>query len=214
VKGQFISFEGIEGTGKSTQARLLRDWFEGQRREAVLTREPGGTEIGKGIRQALLSEEHGAMDPVTELLLYAADRKQHMREVILPALEGGLVVITDRFSDSTSAYQGHARGIDIELIDSLDEAATGGTKPGLTLLLDMEVLEGLKRNRDADKSDRLELEDVEFHERVREGFLRIQRGEPERIKLIDATGAVEEVHARVIEAVKEFLKGPLSLSSQ
>lgn len=207
MKGLFISFEGIEGTGKSTQARLLRDWFEGRGREAVLTREPGGTEIGKGIRHALLSEEHGEMDPVTELLLYAADRRQHMKEIILPAVEGGLVVITDRFSDSTTAYQGHARGLDAELLESLDEAATGGRKPDLTLLLDMEVLEGLRRNRDAEKSDRLEQEDVEFHERVREGFLRIQKGEPDRIKLIDATGAVEEVHARVIEAVEEFLKG-------
>jgi dTMP kinase len=157
-----------------------------------------------------LSREHDAMDAVAELLLYAADRRQHLKEVVLPSLEAGLVVITDRFSDSTLAYQGHARGLDIDLLDSLDEAATGGRKPDLTLLLDMDVREGLTRNRDANKVDRLELEDVEFHEAVREGFLRIQRGEPERIKLIDATGTVDEVHARVTEAVKGFLEGPRS----
>jgi dTMP kinase len=206
MSGIFISFEGVEGTGKSTQARLLRDWLEGQGRECVLTREPGGTDIGKGIRKVLLSSDHDAMDPVAELLLYAADRRQHMIEVILPAVEGGLTVITDRFSDSTMAYQGHARGLDMDLLESLDEAATGGKKPDLTLLLDMDVRAGLSRNQDANKVDRFELEDVEFHEAVREGFLRIQRGETERIKLVDATGTVEEVHARVTEAVKEFLK--------
>jgi len=205
VKGLFISFEGIEGTGKSTQARLLRDWLEGQGREAVLTREPGGTEIGKAIRQVLLSREHDAMDPVAELLLYAADRRQHVREIIKPALDAGLVVITDRFSDSTMAYQGHARGLDIELLESLDEAATGGLKPGLTLLLDLDVREGLSRNREANKVDRFELEEVEFHEAVREGFLRIQRSAPERVKVIDASASVDEVHAKVIEAVKQVL---------
>jgi dTMP kinase len=206
VKGLFISFEGIEGTGKSTQARLLRDWLEGQGREAVLTREPGGTEIGKSIRQVLLNREHDAMDPVAELLLYAADRRQHISEVVKPSLDAGLVVITDRFSDSTMAYQGHARGLDIELLESLDEAATGGLKPALTLLLDLDVREGLTRNRDANKVDRFELEEVEFHEAVREGFLRIQRSAPDRVKLIDASGEVEGVHARVVEAVRLFLQ--------
>jgi dTMP kinase len=205
-KGIFISFEGIEGTGKSTQARLLRDWLEGQGMEAVLTREPGGTEIGKSIRRVLLSEEHGSMDPVTELLLYAADRRQHIKELILPSLEQGLVVITDRFSDSTRAYQGSARGLDLKLLDALDEAATGGLKPDLTLVLDMDVRNGLLRNQNANKRDRLELEDVAFHERVRAGFLDIQRAEPERVRLIDATGTVEDVHARGLEAVKEILK--------
>jgi len=205
-KGLFISFEGIEGTGKSTQARLLRDWFEAEGTEAVLTREPGGTEIGKGIRGVLLDKNHGKMDPVAELLLYASDRRQHMYEEIIPSLLRGLVVITDRFSDSTRAYQGHARGLDEKLIDDLDSIATGGMKPDLTLLLDMDVRAGLLRNRNAQKSDRLELEDVAFHERVREGFLNIQGAEPRRVKLIDASGTVDEVHARVVEAVREFLK--------
>ena len=207
MKGVFISFEGIEGTGKSTQARLLRDWLEGEGMEVVLTREPGGTEIGKGIIKLLLSEEHCAMDPVTELFLYAADRRQHIKEIVLPSLEQGLVVITDRFSDSTRAYQGSARGLDLKLLDVLDGAATGGLKPDLTLVLDLVVREGLLRNQNANKRDRLELEDVAFHERVRAGFLDIQRAEPERVRLIDATGTVEDVHAKVLEVVKEFLKG-------
>ncbi len=204
-KGLFISFEGIEGTGKSTQARLLRDWLETKGIEAVLTREPGGTEIGKSIRHVLLDEKHARMDPATEFLLYAADRRQHMAEEILPALKRGLVVITDRFSDSTRAYQGYARGLDMPLLEKLNEVATEGREPDLTLLLDMDVCEGLLRNRNANKSDRLEMEDVDFHERVREGFLSIQRAEPERVKLIDATGSVEDVHARVIETVRKLL---------
>lgn len=206
-KGVFISFEGIEGTGKSTQARLLRDWLEAEGIEAVLTREPGGTGIGKKIRQVLLDTDHGGMDPVTELLLYSADRRQHMTEEILPSTGKGLAVITDRFSDSTRAYQGQARGIDSRVLDEIDELATGGIKPDLTILLDMDVREGLSRNRSANKTDRLELEEISFHERVRKAFLDIQRAEPERVKLIDATGTVEEVHARVVGVVKEFLRG-------
>jgi dTMP kinase len=206
-KGLFISFEGIEGTGKSTQARLLRDWLEARGMEAVLTREPGGTGIGKKIRQVLLDTGHGGMDPVTELLLYAADRRQHMTEEILPSTGRGLVVITDRFSDSTRAYQGQARGIDPRVLDGIDRVATGGMRPDLTVLLDMDVLEGLSRNRSANKSDRLELEEISFHERVRKAFLDIQRSEPGRVKLVDATGTVEEVHGRVVGVVEEFLEG-------
>ncbi|MEJ2314214.1 MAG: dTMP kinase [Nitrospirota bacterium] len=205
--GLFISFEGIEGTGKSTQARLLRDWLEAQGMEAVLTREPGGTGIGKKIRQVLLDANHGGMDPLTELLLYAADRRQHMTEEILPSTGKGLVVITDRFSDSTRAYQGRARGIGPRVLEKIDKLATGGLKPDLTILLDMDVFEGLSRNRSANKSDRLELEEISFHEKVRKAFLDIQRAEPERVKLVDATGTVEEVHGRVVKVVREFLEG-------
>ncbi len=185
---------------------MLCEHLGGEGRRALLTKEPGGTAIGQRIREILLSEEHGVMAPVTEFLLYAADRRQHIKEVIEPALGRGEIVVTDRYSDSTRAYQGHARGLDMALIDSLDPIATGGLKPDLTLLMDIDVREGLRRNRNANKVDRLELEAVEFHERVREGFLDIQRAEPGRVRLVDASGTVAGVHERIIAIVGEFLR--------
>jgi dTMP kinase len=205
MKGVFISFEGIEGSGKSTQARLLSDFLKTKGIDSVLTQEPGGTPIGAEIRQLLLSTKHTRMDSVTELLLYAASRRQHIKEVIIPALEKGLVVITDRFSDSTKAYQGYGRGLSLELIDSLDRTATGGLKPDLTLLLDIDVKSGLQRNRKANKMDRLELEEITFHEKVRNGYLAIQKAEPERIKLLDASDSIEQVHNAVTDAVMKFI---------
>lgn len=204
-KGVFISFEGIEGTGKTTQARLLSDFLMKKGKSVVLTEEPGGTALGRKIRSLLLSVEHHEMDSMTELLLYAASRRQHMKELILSSLDSGMVVITDRFSDSTRAYQGYARGIDLELIESLDRTVTGRHKPDLTLLLDMDVEAGLRRNRSINKVDRLELEDIDFHERVREGYLAIQNAEPERVKLINASGSIEEVHSEVVSVAMEFL---------
>lgn len=205
MRGAFISFEGIEGTGKSTQAGLLAGALEKKGLKALLTAEPGGTAIGSRIREVLLCVEHGAMDPVTELLLYAASRRQHLAELIIPALNEGRVVITDRFSDSTTAYQGYGRGLDLGLIDTLDRAVTGGLRPGLTVLLDMDVEAGLRRNRHINKVDRLELEDVEFHERVREGYRAIGKAEPRRVKLLDASGTVEEVHRAVMALAEDFL---------
>lgn len=202
MKGVFISFEGIEGTGKSTQARLLADYLRARGAACVLTEEPGGTAIGRRIREVLLSVEHGGMDPVAELLLYGASRRQHMSELILPSLNKGLAVITDRFSDSTRAYQGYGRGLPLELIDSLDRAVTGGRRPDMTLLLDLDVKTGLMRNRRANKVDRLELEDIRFHERVRGGYLAIREAEPERVRLIDASRAVEAVHEAVLRTVE------------
>ncbi len=201
-KGMFISFEGVEGSGKSTQARMAAEALKNEGRRVVLTSEPGGTPISQGIREVLLDSSHGAMEPVTELLLYAAARRQHLYELILPALDEGKVVITDRFSDSTSAYQGTGRGLEMGLIRELDRMVTGGLKPDLTLILDIDVEEGLMRNRGAGKRDRLELEDVEFHKRVREGFLDIANNEPERVKLVQVGGDKDEVHARVMAVIK------------
>jgi dTMP kinase len=206
VRGAFISFEGIEGTGKSTQAALLARALEDRGLKALLTAEPGGTAIGSRIREVLLCVEHGAMDPVTELLLYAASRRQHLAELIMPALDEGRVVITDRFSDSTSAYQGYGRGLDLGLIDTLDRAVTGGLKPGLTILLDVDVETGLRRNRHINKVDRLELEDVAFHEKVRAGYRAIREAEPRRVKLLDASATAEEVHHAVMGLVEGFLR--------
>ncbi|MCK4911690.1 MAG: dTMP kinase [Thermodesulfovibrionales bacterium] len=204
-KGMFISFEGGEGAGKSTHVRMAAEALEAEGHEVIMTAEPGGTPISQCIRGVLLDTAHQAMEPVTELLLYAAARRQHLQELILPALEEGKVVITDRFSDSTAAYQGTGRGLDMRLIEELDRIVTGGIKPELTVLLDMDVELGLERNRGAGKQDRLEMEQVEFHKRVREGFLAIAKAEPERVKLVDASGSKQEVQTLVMEAMREAL---------
>jgi dTMP kinase len=205
MKGIFISFEGIEGTGKSTQAELLAQYLRGKGFRVTQTAEPGGTRISLKIRELLLSPESTDMDPLTELLLYNAARVQHIKEIIMPALRRGDVVVTDRFSDSTMAYQGYGRGIDPELIDSLDVLATGRLRPNLTVLLDIDVETGLMRNRKIQKNDRLELEDVSFHERVRKGFMSIAAKEQERVKLLGCASAVEAVHREVVGVVAAFL---------
>jgi dTMP kinase len=206
MKGTFISFEGIEGTGKTTQARLLYQYLISKGHDVVLTEEPGGTNIGLKIRGILLSPDHQGMTSITELLLYNADRAQHLNELILPAVERGAIVITDRFTDSTYAYQGYGRGIDLNLIDSIDLIATGRLRPDITILLDLDVETGLKRNRGINKTDRLELEDIEFHKRVGNGYHNLAAKEPERIKLIQAKGNIEEIHNKIVRIISELLK--------
>ncbi len=206
MKGIFISFEGIEGTGKSTQAKLLYQFLFGKRYEVILTEEPGGTQIGLRIRELLLSVEHKGMTSLTELLLYSSSRAQHLHQIIIPAIRKGAVVITDRFSDSTIAYQGYGRGIDLNVIGSIDRIVTGNMKPDLTILLDLDVETGLKRNRGINKTDRLELEDPEFHRRVRNGYHEIAARERERIKLIDASGGIEEIQDRIVGVVTDFIR--------
>ena len=204
-KGIFISFEGIEGSGKTKQSRLLYEYLRKSGYKVILTGEPGGTQIGLKIRDLLLSVENRKMTPVSELLLYNASRAQHIKEVILPALKKGFIVITDRFIDSTKAYQGYGRGIDLKLIEFLEKIVIEDIRPDLTLLLDLDVKIGLKRNRGINKTDRLELEDVKFHKRVREGYLKIAAKELERIKLIDATDSIEEIHLKIIDIVTDVV---------
>ncbi len=206
MRGLFISFEGIEGTGKTTQAALLAEYLSAKGYAALLTEEPGGTPIGVKIREVLLTIEHSGMHHLTELLLYNASRCEHVHQVILPALDAGKVVLTDRFSDSTVAYQGYGRGIDLALIETLDKIVTKGLKPHLTLLLDIDVETGLRRNRGANKVDRFELEDIEFHNRVRAGYHKLAGKEPERIRIVDASGGIEETHEKAMKEVSEFLK--------
>ena len=206
MKGVFISFEGIEGTGKSTQAKLLAEYLREKGHRVIQTMEPGGTRISLKIRELLLSPDSREMDHVTELLLYNAARVQHIKEVIGPALERGEIVITDRFSDSTVAYQGYARGLDLKLIDSLDLIATQKLRPDITILLDIDVKTGLARNKVLNKGDRLELEDISFHERVRKGFIQIAAREPERIKVVDCSESLEGVHQKVVKILSELLE--------
>lgn len=213
MNGFFITFEGIEGCGKTTQIRLLAERLKEQGRELLLTREPGGTEIGERIRSVLLDSAHRDMSPVTELLLYGAARNQHVREVIRPALERGAVVLCDRYADATTAYQGAARRIDARTIDEVHRVATEGLWPALTLLLDMPAPVGLARAQDRNlfenltgREDRFEREELAFHERVREGYLAIARREPGRVVVIDADRSIGEIQAEIASVVERAIE--------
>jgi dTMP kinase len=206
MRGIFISFEGIEGTGKTTQVKLLVKHLREKGFRIIRTEEPGGTLISLKIRELLLSLENRDMDPVTELLLYNASRVQHIKEVILPAIEKGDIVITDRFSDSTVAYQGYGRGIDLKLIDSLDNISTSRLRPDITIILDIDAETGLRRNREINKNDRLEQEHISFHEKVRKGFIDIASKEPERVKLVDCSVSLEDVHRKILNIIDGFIE--------
>lgn len=204
MNGLFVTFEGGDGAGKSTQAELLSDWLWERGHEVVRTREPGGTPLGIELRNLLL---HGAeVSPRAEALLYAADRAQHVATVVLPALERGAVVVQDRYIDSSLAYQGAGRVLSADEVRGISEWATEGLWPQLTVLLDIDPDEGSKRRASRGGSDdRLEAESVEFHRAVREGFLSLARQDPERFLVLDATAPASEIHARIVEAVASLL---------
>ena len=197
MRGAFITFEGVEGCGKTTQIQLLEAHLRGQGREVVVTREPGGPPIAEAIRAILLDPEHHAMGPITELLLYAAARAQHVCEIIWPALALGKTVLCDRFADSTAAYQGAGRGVAPEQLQFLHDLATGGLQPDLTFLLDLSPAAGLARARNRGRADRLEQESLLFHERVREGFLALAAGAPNRIVVLNGDQSGEEIAAEI-----------------
>lgn len=207
----FITLEGIEGSGKSTQIHLLADWIKATfGTEPVVTREPGGCPIADQIRGTLLDSANQAMDERTELLLYAAARAQHMAEVIQPALDARRFVLCDRFIDATLAYQGYGRGLSTELIEELNALATRGVEPDLTLLLDFPPDVGItrarKRNATADgpNEDRFEREELAFHHRVRIGYLALEK-KHRRIRKIDANGDIDTVFERIKAVLTEFL---------
>lgn len=211
-RGKFISIEGVEGSGKTTQAALLADCLRREGVAVVETREPGGTNIGEKIREVLLSPSNGAIVSSAELFLFLAARAQQVSEVIQPALGAGKWVVCDRFCDATVAYQGYGRGLDIEIIRSMNELATGGLIPDITILLDLDVEIGIGRAVSAKNEfagqasgDRMEKESAEFHRKVRDGYLELASREPERIRVIPVTGSVEEVHKTVVSLVKPFL---------
>ncbi|MGC5628240.1 dTMP kinase [Georgenia sp. Z1344] len=201
--GLLISLEGGDGAGKSTQQALLLTWLVARGREAVATREPGGTPLGAEIRRLILHGEH--VDPRAEALLYAADRAHHVASLVRPALERGAVVVTDRFVDSSVAYQGAARDLGPGEVRDLSAWATGGLTPDLTILLDVDPTVAAARR--GGEPDRLERAGDAFHLRVREEFLRIAAAEPDRVVVVDAAGTPDEVHARVRVAVERVLGG-------
>ncbi len=205
MKGLFITFGGIEGCGKSTQAKLLRKYLEKKGWSVFLTREPGGPKISEAIRELLLSTDNKEMLPETEVLLYMASRSQHTGEWIIPALQKGKMVISDRYYDSTLAYQGAARRIDIKLIDTITKFATFGLKPDITFLVDLPAEIGLSRISKQD-ADRLEMESIEFHKKVREGFIEIAKREKERYIIVDGTKSVEEIHNEIMKIMKVKLR--------
>ncbi|MCE2400649.1 dTMP kinase [Candidatus Poribacteria bacterium] len=201
-KGFFITLEGVEGAGKTTQVQRLADALGGT---VLITREPGGTPVSEQIRDIFLTASN--MSATTELMLIAAARAQHVTERILPALNAGQIVICDRFSDATIAYQGYRKGIDLKLIEQVNRIATGGLTPHVTFLLDLPPDIGLQRKRDSDEPlTRLEHETLASHEKVREGYLAVAEAEPQRVKLIDAQLDTDTIHNLIVTECKKRIQ--------
>lgn len=205
--GYFITFEGIEGCGKTTQIKLLADHLRAAGRRVTQTREPGGCAIADQIRSILLDADNRAMLPHAELLLYAAARAQHVGEVVKPALDEGGVVVCDRFTDATIAYQSNGRGIDRETVDTLNTLACRGIHPDLTVLIDCEPVQGLERARrridtsSGPREERFELEALAFHQRVRDGYLALAAGEPHRFLIVNGSDTIERIAAVIARQV-------------
>jgi len=208
MRGVLIAFEGIEGSGKSTQAKLLCTFLQSQQLPCILTYEPGGTEIGDEIRDILLDVNNKIMHRKTELLLYLASRAQHVYEKIIPALQKGLIVITDRFSLSSMAYQGMGRDFSFKVVSRLNKFAVANIKPDLTILVDLPVSVGLNRTekRSGENIDRLEKERTEFHERIRDAYLRLAKRAPKKILVFSGTKPEADLHQEIKDKVVTFLK--------
>jgi len=209
LSGKFITFEGIDGSGKSTQVRMLAGDLRSRGIDVITTQEPGGTPLGRRLREAFLETEE-TVAPMAELLAFAADRAQHVEFLIKPALAEGRVVISDRYADATFAYQGAGRGFPEKKVDQVIELATGGLKPHLTLFFDITVEEAIRRMSARDenhtKKNRMDEETAEFYERVRNAYLGIAKREPRRFRVIDAVRSIEEIHADVNKIVTKLIK--------
>ncbi|MGE4213446.1 MAG: dTMP kinase [Anaerotignaceae bacterium] len=205
MRGKFITVEGTDGAGKSTQIELLVKYLQHRGFEVVVTREPGGTSISEKIREIILDVENSEMSDITEALLYAASRAQHISQKIKPAVEAGKVVICDRFVDSSIAYQGYARGLKMSLIEDVNGYAVDGMIPDATLFFDIKPEIGIARKKNVQSLDRIEKETLDFHYKVYNGYKELLQKYPKRMKRIDAQKNVEEVHAQVVEVLKEIL---------
>jgi len=207
--GKFITFEGPEGSGKTTQIELLKQYLSKKGNSVITTREPGGERIAEKIRRILLSPQF-SIEPVTELFLYAASRVQHVEKVIRPAIQKGKVVLCDRFADATMAYQSYGRKIPKEVVKMINKLATSGLKPDLTILLDIDPGTGLKRARNGKGfykgfADRIERESLAFHCRVRHGYLKLAKAEPKRIKVVKVREKIKDTQARIREIVADVI---------
>ena len=206
MSGKFIVFEGVEGCGKTTQMQLCFQWLESLNISVLLTREPGGTELGKDLRALLLEKSpNKSVGEVTELLLYAADRAQHIEEELKPNLATGKFILCDRYTDSTIAYQGYGRGLDMSLINNLNQIATGGLKSDITIWLDVDVEVGLSRKRGQTKLDRIEQETMDFHRRVQQGYTELAVSNPSRIVKIDGNYNQDIVQKNIQEILQKRL---------
>ncbi|MBK8146635.1 MAG: dTMP kinase [Acidobacteria bacterium] len=208
MRGKFITFEGIDGSGKSTQLRLLAGDLRMRGLNVLTTLQPGGTPLGRRLRESFLETEEN-VHPMAELLLFAADRAQHVNFLIKPALEEGKIVISDRYADATVAYQGAGRGFDEKIVAQVIKLATDGLKPDLTLFFDVPIEKAIvrtnSRSDEESKQNRMDRENAAFYGRVREAYLKIAEREPKRFVVIDASGSIDEVHHKVVEVVGEFL---------
>lgn len=209
MQGKFITFEGIDGSGKSTQLRMLSGDLRSRGLDVIATHEPGGTPLGRRLREAFLETEE-TVAPMAELLLFAADRAQHVEFLIKPALAEGRIVISDRYADATFAYQGAGRGFPEETVNEIIRLATGGLKPDLTLFFDITVDNAIRRmaerHKTGERRNRMDVETAEFYSNVRNAYLGIADAEPERFKVLDANGSIEDTHAKVTTIITDFLK--------
>lgn len=205
MKGMFFSFEGPDGSGKTTQIKLLKEFLEKRGYEVLITREPGGTNISEQIRSIILDKNNSEMDSITEAMLYAASRAQHVSELIKPALEEGKIIISDRFVDSSIVYQGIGRNLGIDFVKRINDIAIQGIMPNITFLLKISPKEGLKRRFSSNECNRLDMEKVEFHNKVYEGYLKLESLYPERIIGVDATKSIEEVHYAIVKVIEDKL---------
>jgi len=204
--GLFVTFEGPEGSGKSTQIKSLCAYLQSRRLPAVCTREPGGTRIGDMIRDVLLTPEHSELSPLSEFLLFSASRAQLVAQFIRPHLQSGDIVLCDRYADSSFAYQGYAHGLELAALRRVTQFATGGLMPDLTFYFDLDVRAGLRRKRAGESPlDRLDSQAIEFHERVRRGYLAMAEEEPQRWVVIDAAQGVEQIQQQVRQVLETFL---------
>ena len=208
MKGKLIVFEGVEGCGKTTQIQLCCEWLQNLKIPVVTTREPGGTQLGLHLRSLLLEKQYDKLiSPTTELLLYAADRSQHVEQELLPNLKSGKIILCDRYVDSTIAYQGYGRNLDINLIHQLNLIATSGLKSDLTLWLDLDIEQGMERKRkNGDKADRIEQEKIDFHRRVQKGYKELLGNSPERTFQIEASLDKENVQKQIQQILTSKLE--------